>query len=78
VGTLLDSAADNLYNARAILDDYRQIGARVWKRFNRGRDEQPWYFDELIKIYEQRCPNWRIIKELKRVVTELKRISAGE
>jgi (p)ppGpp synthase/HD superfamily hydrolase len=77
-GTLLVSAADKLYNARAILEDYRQIGARVWKRFNRGRHEQLWYFDELIKIYEQRCPNWRIIKELKRVVTDLKSISAGE
>jgi (p)ppGpp synthase/HD superfamily hydrolase len=77
-GTLLVSAADKLYNARAILEDYRQIGARVWKRFNRGRHEQLWYFDELIKIYEQRCRNWRIIKELKRVVTDLKSISAGE
>jgi (p)ppGpp synthase/HD superfamily hydrolase len=77
-GTLLVSAADKLYNARAILEDYRQIGARVWKRFNRGRHEQLWYFDELIKIYELRCRNWRIIKELKRVVTDLKSISAGE
>jgi hypothetical protein len=44
----------------------------------RARDEQLWYFDELIKICKQRCPNWRIIKELKRVVTELKSISAGK
>lgn len=77
-GTLLVSAADKLYNARAILEDYRQIGAEVWKRFNRERDEQLWYFDELIKVYEERCRNWRMVEELKRVVAELKRISAGE
>lgn len=77
-GTLLVSVADKLYNARAILEDYRQIGAEVWRRFKRGRDEQLWYFDELIKVYEERCQNWRIVEELKRVVAELKRISAGE
>jgi (p)ppGpp synthase/HD superfamily hydrolase len=77
-GTLLVSVADKLYNARAILEDYRQIGAEVWRRFKRGRDEQLWYFDELIKVYEERCQNWRIVEELKRGVAELKRISAGE
>ncbi len=74
-GTLLVSAADKLYNARTILDDYRQIGAEVWKRFKRGRKEQLWYFDELLKIYDERCPNWRIIMELRRVVAELTRVS---
>lgn len=77
-GTLLVSAADKLYNARAILEDYRQTGAEVWKRFKRGRDQQVWYFEELIKVYEARCPGWRIMEELKRVVAELKGISAGE
>ena len=72
-GTLLVSAADKLYNARAILEDYGEIGAEVWKRFKRGRDQQLWYFDELLKIYEARCTNWRIVKELKSVVSELRR-----
>lgn len=77
-GTLLVSAADKLYNARAILEDYREVGAEVWKRFKRGRDQQLWYFDELIKVYEERCRNWRIVEELKRMVAELRRVSAGE
>jgi (p)ppGpp synthase/HD superfamily hydrolase len=77
-GTLLVSAADKLYNARAVLEDYREIGAAIWSRFKRGRKEQLWYFVELIKIYEQRCPNWRIVSELKRVVGELDQLSAGE
>jgi hypothetical protein len=59
--TLLVSAADKLYNARAILEGYREIRAEVWKRFKKGRDEQLWYFQELIKVHEKRCPNWRII-----------------
>src|SRR2546429_129619 len=77
-GTLLVSAADKPYNARAILEDYREVGAEIWKRFKRGRDQQLWYFDELIKVYEERCRNWRIVEELKRMVAELRRVSAGE
>lgn len=76
-GTLLVSAADKLYNARAILEDYREIGAAIWSRFKRGRKEQLWYFAELIKIYEQRCPNWRLVDELKRAIGELAQLSAG-
>lgn len=74
-GTLLVSVADKLYNARSILEDYRQVGAEVWKRFKRGRKEQLWYFDKLIRVYDERCPNWRIVDELKRVVAELASIS---
>lgn len=74
-GTLLVSAADKLYNARAILEDYRGVGAEVWKRLKRGRKEQLWYFDELIKVYEARCSGWRIIEELKKVVAELATVS---
>jgi len=77
-GTLLVSAADKLYNARAILEDYGEVGAEVWRRFKRGRDQQLWYFGELLMIYGSRCPDWRIVKELKRVVSELRRISASE
>jgi hypothetical protein len=76
-GTLLVSAADKLYNARAILEDYRKIGAAIWSRFKRGRKEQLWYFGELSKVYEERGSN-RLTEELKRVIGELKQLSAGE
>lgn len=77
-GTLLVSLADKLHNSRAILEDYRILGPEVWKRFKRGRKAQLWYFDELLTIYEQLCPGWRIVDELKRTVAELDRISAHE
>src|SRR5712692_7206138 len=55
--TLLVSAADKLYNARAILEDYREVGPAVWSRFKRGRKEQLWYFTELLAVYEERGSN---------------------
>jgi (p)ppGpp synthase/HD superfamily hydrolase len=75
--TLLVSV-DKLYNARAILVEYRQIGAEVWTRFKRGPEHQLRYFDELIKIFEQRCSGWRIVEELKRTVKELAQLSAED
>jgi (p)ppGpp synthase/HD superfamily hydrolase len=74
---LLISAADKLYNARAILDDYRRIGPEVWKRFKRGRKHQLWYFRELLKVFKAAGKN-RIVAELERVTDKLERISAGE
>lgn len=73
----LISAADKLYNARAILEDYRKIGPNVWDRFKRGRQEQIWYFDELLAIFKMSGAN-RIVEELERVVNELKHIAVGE
>ncbi len=76
-GTLLVSAADKLYNARAILEDYRVVGVAIWSRFKRGRKEQLWYFDELSQVYEESGSN-RLTKELKRVIGEFAQLSAGE
>ena len=73
----LISAADKLYNARAILEDYRGVGPRIWERFKRGRQEQLWYFDELLAVYKAHGAS-RIVGELERVVNDLKGISAGE
>lgn len=77
-GTLLVSAADKLYNSRAILEDYRVIGPEVWKRFKRGHKQQLGYFESLIEVYGKRCQGWRIIEELKRTVAALTQISAQE
>jgi (p)ppGpp synthase/HD superfamily hydrolase len=76
-GVLLVSAADKLYNARAILQDYREVAGEIWKRFRRGRSEQLWYFRELLNVYEGRGTN-RLVEELKRVVVELAELSVDE
>ncbi|HTV81611.1 MAG TPA: HD domain-containing protein [Acidobacteriaceae bacterium] len=73
----LISAADKLYNARAILDDYREIGPQIWERFKRGRRQQLRYFHALLEVFRSRARN-RIMEELDRVVTELEAISSGD
>ena len=73
----LISAADKLYNARAILEDYRAIGPLVWERFKRKRDLQIWYFETILDEFKSPGPS-RIVGELERVVAELKQISAND
>jgi len=73
----LISAADKLYNARTILDDYRHAGPMVWTRFKRARNLQLWYFRAVLAVFRKSGSN-RIVEELARVVDELERISANE
>jgi (p)ppGpp synthase/HD superfamily hydrolase len=75
--TQLISAADKLYNARTILADYRDLGARVWDRFKRGRDQQLWYFNQLLAVFRSRPTN-RIVDEFERVVHELEQLTSGD
>ncbi len=75
--TQLISAADKLYNARTMLDDYRKSGAKIWGRFKRGRDQQLWYFNEMLKVFKSAGTN-RIVEELDRVVAELSELSKQE
>jgi (p)ppGpp synthase/HD superfamily hydrolase len=73
----LISAADKLYNARTMLDEYRTVGEQVWERFKRGRREQLWYFHEVVRIFKSSGRN-RIVDELERVVAELERATSGD
>jgi (p)ppGpp synthase/HD superfamily hydrolase len=73
----LISAADKLYNARAILEDYRLIGPEIWKRFKRARKLQLWYYKALLDVFKE-GGKMRIIDELERVVRELDEMSAWE
>jgi len=53
---LLVSLADKLFNARAILRDYRKVGDELWTRFRAGRDDQLWYYRALSDIFVHALP----------------------
>lgn len=69
------SLADKLYNARAILGDYLEIGDEVWKRFRAGRDSQLWYYRALADAFSAAAPG-RLARELTETVDELERATA--
>jgi hypothetical protein len=77
---LLVSLADKLYNARAILDDYRAIGDAVWARFGADEPEDAnvlWYYGALIDAYADRAGAIppRLLAELSRTVRQLTRLN---
>lgn len=67
----LVSASDKLHNARAILADYRQHKEKLWKRFNVGKNDQLWYYGELVKVFRRKGPR-SLAAELDSVVAALK------
>jgi (p)ppGpp synthase/HD superfamily hydrolase len=72
----LVSAADKLHNARAILRDYRELGERVWDRFNGGRSGTLWYYRALVEAFRQ-VGATPLVEELARTVDEIERLAGA-
>jgi len=67
------SLADKLHNTRAILTDVRESGDAVFERFNGKKDGTIWYYAVLVDAFRA-FPN-RMVGELEREVTELRRLA---
>jgi (p)ppGpp synthase/HD superfamily hydrolase len=67
------SLADKVHNARSILADLRQHGDHIWSRFSRGREDQLWYYGELVEKFRQHAGDGLrpLVNELDRVVGEM-------
>ncbi len=74
---LLVSMADKLYNARAILEDFREIGDKLWPRFTAGKDGTLWYYRSLLTAFRPRAEN-RLWHELDRTVAEIERLARAQ
>jgi len=73
---LLVSMADKLYNARAILEDYRELGDKVWPRFTAGKEGNLWYYRAMLTAFRPRADN-RLWHELDRTVAEIEAMAAS-
>jgi GTP pyrophosphokinase len=73
---LLVSASDKLHNARAIVEDLRAIGSRLWERFNPEADSI-WYYRALVDAYRTNPASAaRLVDELDRTVGEMERLAS--
>jgi GTP pyrophosphokinase len=66
------SAADKVHNAYAILRDLRNIGERVWERFNAGPDDVMDYYESLVRAY-RKAGGGPLVDELDRIVRGIRR-----
>ena len=69
-------AADKLYNARAVLADYRLLGEGLWARFTGGRAGSLWYYRAVADALRT-VDDSPLVDELNRVVTELEHLAAA-
>ncbi|MBD3288625.1 HD domain-containing protein [candidate division KSB1 bacterium] len=51
---LLVICADKLNNLESMYEDYQKVGESLWKRFNRSKDKQHWYYYSLAEQFEKR------------------------
>jgi GTP pyrophosphokinase len=72
---VLVSAADKLHNARSILRDYRQVGERLWDRFNAdaGKGGTIGYYRELVRIFTLTGYHRDLVRELDGIVADIER-----
>jgi (p)ppGpp synthase/HD superfamily hydrolase len=70
---ILVSLADKLHNARALLRDFRDVGDKLWERFNeQDPQEHLWYYRSLLKVYTGRGHDG-MVTELRDAVDALAR-----
>jgi hypothetical protein len=62
--------ADKVHNSRALLANYRALGDELWNRFNAGRDDQIWHYDELVAAFGRRTSG-PLLDEFQRVVAQI-------
>ncbi len=56
-GHLLVSLSDKVHNAHSIVMDLEVVGDVLWTRFNVGREESIWYYQNLAEIFQERMPS---------------------
>jgi (p)ppGpp synthase/HD superfamily hydrolase len=50
------SLADKLANVRSMLRDHREVGERLWTRFNAGPENIVWFYESLAERYSSLRP----------------------
>jgi len=70
--------ADKLDNIRAIREDYERHGESLWRRFNRPRDQQKWYYENLAGAFSDSLTDERSHNILDIFKTEVARVFGSE
>lgn len=67
---LLLACADKLSNLRSIKADYQTDGDRIWARFNRGKEQQSWYYSSLVDTFEP-LSGYKMYWEISNLYTDI-------
>lgn len=65
------ACADKLHNVRSIVLDYVIHHDAIWSRFNRGKEQQAWYYTSLVDVLTKRIPDFPLLTLLEVEVNKL-------
>ncbi len=71
------SLADKLHNIREIRADYEKLGDDVFRRFNRPKDQQEWYYRALANIFSDRIVDEPFLSLLLELRFEIVKVFQG-
>jgi (p)ppGpp synthase/HD superfamily hydrolase len=71
---LILSLADKLDNIRSIREDHEKIGDKLWKRFNRPKEKQKWYYESLMFIFSERLTDEKCLPLVQSFKGEVKNV----
>ena len=74
----LVSCADKLHNIRSILAEHRQVGKKIWKKYNATKKETLWFYKAYRDALQDSKEKRPIFKELKLAVDELEKVITGQ
>jgi (p)ppGpp synthase/HD superfamily hydrolase len=66
------SIADKVHNTYGILRDLRNIGEKVWERYDVSADDVLAYYESLVRAYRE-AGGGRLVDELERIVRGIQR-----
>ena len=64
--------ADKYHNVYSMRTDYLKDGEKLWERFNRGKEQQKWYYQGILKALapgSHYCP--QLYEQLKLTIDDL-------
>lgn len=70
------ACADKLHNIRSIIRDYEHEGEEVWSRFNAGKEQQKWYYTNVVESLGVQS-DFALLTELREEVERLFREDIG-
>lgn len=70
---LLVVLADKTHNLSSVLMDLKNSGnsSDYWNRFNRGYEQQKWYYSELYKVFNNICTEELLLNEYNNAFIEV-------
>jgi (p)ppGpp synthase/HD superfamily hydrolase len=64
------ACADKLHNIQSIIRDFEELGDEVWNRFNAGKEQQKWYYRNIVESLSFHS-TFPLVAELQKEVERL-------